>query len=179
MRMETAGMSEARTRTLYDVLGVEPDAPTEKIRAIYRLRSRDTHPRRPGVGDGRLQRQLNEAYAILADPERRAEYNAQTGIRVTPRALRPGQPLYAEVHVGDGVRSRGGAVEATVTRWEPCPRCWGEGCRRCEGRGRRLETRTVTVRVPPGADEVLVEGEGMVGDPGGERGDLILYVIEG
>ena len=29
-----------------------------------------------------------------------------------------------------------------------------------------------------GADEVLVEGEGMVGDPGGERGDLILYVIE-
>ena len=73
--------------TLYDILGVEPDAPPEKIKAIFRLRSREVYPRREGVGNEELQKQLNEAYEILKDPDKRREYNEQTRLPTTPHKL--------------------------------------------------------------------------------------------
>jgi DnaJ-class molecular chaperone len=163
--------------TLYDILGIDPDAPQEKVRAVYRLRSREAYPRRPGIGDGRLQRQLNEAYYILRDPKRRAAYNESVGLPRSPRQLRPGKPIYAEIKVPPDFA--GGQVSCTLSRWEPCSVCWREGCARCQDKGAIVETVTLLVTVPADADEVLVEGHGAIAEPGGERGDLILYVIRG
>jgi DnaJ-class molecular chaperone len=161
--------------TLYDILGVEPKAPAEKIRAIYRLRTRETYPRRPGVGNEEVQKQLNEAYEILKDPDKRRAYNEQMGLPLSPRSLKPGRTIFQEIEIATQSTNR--PISYTFSRWEPCPRCWGEGCSRCRGKGKTRETVNLAVTIPPDVSQVLVEGQGAVGEPGGNRGDLILYVV--
>jgi DnaJ-class molecular chaperone len=161
--------------TLYDVLGVEPDAPPDKIRAIYRLRSREAYPRREGVGNEELQKQINEAYAILKDPDKRRGYNEQMRLPLNPRPLKPGKPSYQEIRVDRQHANQ--PIPYTFSRWEPCGRCWGEGCRYCQGRGKTQEVVNLTVTIPTGVSRHLVEGQGVIIEPGGNRGDLILYVV--
>jgi curved DNA-binding protein CbpA len=60
--------------TLYDVLGVAPDAPAEALRAAHRERARQLHPDRV-TGDATAMRALNQAWAVLSDPEQRAAYD--------------------------------------------------------------------------------------------------------
>ena len=58
------------TPTWYDLLGVEPDASAEEIRAAWKSGIADLDP-----GDRRF-RTLNEAAEVLLDPDRRAAYDA-------------------------------------------------------------------------------------------------------
>lgn len=161
-------------RTLYDVFGVEPNAPAEKIRAIFRLRTQQNHPDRKN-GNGDLQKLLNEAYAILRDPDKRREYNEKLGLPLTPRSLKSGKPVYGEITLEHQQANQ--PVTYSFSRWEPCNRCWGEGCSRCHHQGKIREQVTLTVTVPAGVSQHLVEDQGRVVEPGGNRGDLILYVI--
>lgn len=59
----------------YEVLLVHPDAPLEIIRSSYRtlMQSLRVHP--DLGGDTRQAALVNEAYAVLSDPGRRAEYD--------------------------------------------------------------------------------------------------------
>jgi curved DNA-binding protein len=73
-------------RDYYGTLGVERDAPAESIKKAYRRLARKYHPdvsREPNA-EGRMK-EVNEAYAVLSDPEKRAAYD-QLG-----RGYRPGQ----------------------------------------------------------------------------------------
>jgi molecular chaperone DnaJ len=63
----------------------------------------------------------------------------------------------------------------------PCPRCDGVGrtvgdpCGGCGGEGRRVESRTLTIEVPPGVDDgdrLRVSGAGEAGRRGAPSGDL-------
>jgi DnaJ-class molecular chaperone len=161
-------------RTLYDIFGVEPNAPIEKIRAFYRLKSREAHPDREN-GNEELQKLLNDAYEILRDPKKRKQYNQQMGLPLKPRAIKPGGPAYQEIEVSR--KDANQPISYTFSRWEPCGRCWGEGCNHCQGRGKIPETVTLTVIIPVGVSQYLVEGQGRIAEPGGSRGDLVLYVI--
>jgi len=58
------------TPTWYDLLGVEPDASADEIRAAWKTAIADLDP-----GDRRF-RTLNEAAEVLLDEDRRAEYDA-------------------------------------------------------------------------------------------------------
>jgi molecular chaperone DnaJ len=67
----------------------------------------------------------------------------------------------------------------------PCPDCEGTGqvvkdkCPDCKGRGRKQETRTLTVKVPPGVDDgtrLRLAGEGEAGTSGGPAGDLFVFL---
>ncbi|MGY6500530.1 MAG: J domain-containing protein [Acidimicrobiales bacterium] len=62
--------------THYEVLGVRSDAGIDEIRARYRSLARDLHPDRAGSSatDVRMAR-LNEAWAVLRDPQRRQAYD--------------------------------------------------------------------------------------------------------
>lgn len=64
-------MSTAPTPTWYDVLGVDPDADSEQIRAAWRAAIADLDPT-----DRRFQT-CNRAAEVLLDPERRAAYDAE------------------------------------------------------------------------------------------------------
>jgi curved DNA-binding protein CbpA len=60
--------------TLYEVLGVSPSAPAAEVRQAYVTLARQHHPDREG-GDATRMRAVNEAWATLRDPARRAEYD--------------------------------------------------------------------------------------------------------
>ena len=75
-------MSE-RGRDLYALLGVAPDADAREVARAYRRRLREVHPdTRDRLSDGPDPahadlRALQEAYAVLRDPARRARYDTQ------------------------------------------------------------------------------------------------------
>jgi curved DNA-binding protein CbpA len=66
-------------RDPYRVLGVSPSSPLREIRDAYRRRARMAHPDLAGDDDASWMRDLNTAWDILKDPERRAAYDASTG----------------------------------------------------------------------------------------------------
>lgn len=61
----------------YKVLGVPKDTPQDEIKAAYRKRSKQFHPDlHPDDPKAKAKFQmLNEAYAVLSDPEKRAKYD--------------------------------------------------------------------------------------------------------
>ncbi len=68
---------------------------------------------------------------------------------------------------------------------QTCPRCKGSGkiitdpCSTCHGRGRVQETKTLSVKIPPGVDSgdrIRLTGEGEAGENGGPPGDLYVQI---
>jgi curved DNA-binding protein CbpA len=86
-------------RNHYEVLGVSPTANTDQIKTKYRELARKFHP--DVVKDKTLGQkvftQINQAYRVLADPERRAQYDA--GLRANVASA---VPRNAEASVGNG-----------------------------------------------------------------------------
>jgi molecular chaperone DnaJ len=79
------------SRTHYDVLGIDADAPLAAIRDAYRELARVHHPDRHGSAAGGAvaddMAAINEAYRVLSDPARRAVYDA--GLRGNGSAVPP------------------------------------------------------------------------------------------
>lgn len=67
----------ASIATYYDILRVSPAAAPEGVRSAYRALAQKYHPDKlPGNADAvRVMAMLNEAYAVLSDPARRAHYD--------------------------------------------------------------------------------------------------------
>lgn len=63
-------------KDLYHVLGVSEDATQAEVRTAYRRRARAVHPD-CSEEDGKLFRELQEAYDVLGDPVRRKAYDRQ------------------------------------------------------------------------------------------------------
>jgi Ca-activated chloride channel homolog len=66
-----------KNSSLYTRLEIPPDASPEQIRRAYREAARKLHPdKNIDPGDTQLFLEIQEAYEVLSDPERRAEYDA-------------------------------------------------------------------------------------------------------
>ncbi|MBT9258720.1 MAG: molecular chaperone DnaJ [Clostridiales bacterium] len=61
----------------YEILGVPPDADAETIKKAYRRLARQYHPdARPGDPEAEARfKEINEAYQVLGDPQKRAQYD--------------------------------------------------------------------------------------------------------
>ena len=68
---------------------------------------------------------------------------------------------------------------------QACPKCRGRGevitnpCNKCSGSGRVHESKSLSVKVPPGVDEgdrIRLSGEGEPGQNGGPSGDLYVEI---
>ena len=108
----------------YRTLQVDPEAELEIITAAFRVLARRLHPDRDitGVEEYRMA-ELNRAYAVLRDPEKRRQYDAE---RTLLQPMGPGNGtdgpprrggLAARWHGGDGAEtSVQAAPEPTETR---------------------------------------------------------------
>jgi curved DNA-binding protein CbpA len=63
--------------SLYDTLGIAPDASADEIKKAYRKKAMETHPDREG-GDAAAFQAVEQAHQVLSDPARRLTYD-QTG----------------------------------------------------------------------------------------------------
>lgn len=62
-------------RNLYLVLGVRPNASAAELKRAYRELAKQHHP--DWGGDAQRFAEIEEAFSLLSDQERRAEYDAQ------------------------------------------------------------------------------------------------------
>ncbi len=65
----------ATQRDAYEILQVHPNALPEVVEAAYRALARVHHPDRNETRDSGAMADLNWAYSVLHDPERRIEYD--------------------------------------------------------------------------------------------------------
>ena len=71
-------------RDYYDVLGVSAQASEEDIRKAFRAKAMEYHPDRNKASDASERfKEVNEAYQVLSDPERRQQYDrfGHAGVR--------------------------------------------------------------------------------------------------
>ncbi len=151
----------------YAILGVSKDASPEEIKRAYRELAKKYHPDK-NRGDPEAEerfKEINEAYAVLSDPEKRAEYDRRGyvegaeayrnvypedlfdlfeelfGVRIGGRGRPRGENLTLEVEVDLATLAKGGRVPLSYRRRVPCPSCGGAGgkakpCPTCQGTGR-------------------------------------------
>jgi hypothetical protein len=84
----------ARRQDHYEVLGVNPDAPDEVVRAAYRALAAKYHPdRNPGDPDAELKlKRVNAAYAVLGNSEKRKQYDELTETPEAPETTTRAEP---------------------------------------------------------------------------------------
>ena len=96
----------AEPRDPYRVLGIAPGASPREIRDAYRRRARMAHPDLAGDDSASWMRDLNAAWEILKDPDRRAAHDVASG--------------HATAN-GHGSESRGGTSAERLTRADDEP----------------------------------------------------------
>ncbi len=177
----------------YGVLGVGRDAPADEIRKAFRKLARKYHPdvSKEAGAEARMK-EVNEAYAVLSDPEKRAAYD-QLG-----RGYRPGEEFrpppdwdagfefshhdmpggdfsdfFAELFGRMGARAHGRDHFAKVLldaedAFVGAERQIQLRVPQTDARGRvTLETRTLNVKIPKGVREgqlIRLAGQGAGGD---------------
>jgi curved DNA-binding protein CbpA len=103
----------------YRVLGVDTSAEPEVIAAAHRVLARRHHPDvSPDPQAEATMAEINAAWTILRDPDRRAAWDREHGIRDGQRAGRPDNPL--------GALSPKPASDATTGAGAPHPARQGE-----------------------------------------------------
>ncbi len=186
-----------KSRDYYEVLGVSRTAGADEIKTAYRRLARKHHPDvnpTDKTADGRFK-ELNEANAVLSDPEKRARYD-QLGANWKTGTDAPGrQAARPDVRAGDGQRfsdffdgfygGRGGATSFNMAGGDIDVEI-GLSLEAAHGGGRRsLKVQgpdglvNIDVTIPAGSREgtiIRLAGQGEPGIGKGPAGDLLLHV---
>jgi DnaJ-class molecular chaperone len=101
--------------TYYDLLGVHRRAQPANLRTAYRRLAQRYHPdKMPGNAKAeQVMAALNQAYAVLSDPEQRAEYDSQ--IQDLEISRRRAHESFAEIVEDQGAAWPWYLLFATIT----------------------------------------------------------------
>jgi molecular chaperone DnaJ len=147
-----------RQRDYYEILGVDRSATQEEIKRAYRQLARQWHPDVCDAPDAEARfKEINEAYQVLSDPEKRAMYDRfghagpgamgygfdfgfrdpfeifeevfgqGFGFRTTSRGPRRGADLRYDLRLTFEEAVFGCEKEIEIMRYENCPHCKGSG----------------------------------------------------
>ena len=125
----------------YGILGVNADASAEDIRRAFRQLALRYHPdRNPGdVKEAEEKfKEINEAYEVLSDDEKRWRYNSLTRLSGYPRRTMAMEDIFSEGMESDSIlemlrRLAGLGFVIKGAGWEKsrgCGRWQGRRCRR-------------------------------------------------
>ncbi len=143
------------SKDYYAVLGIPRNATADEIKRAYRKMARQYHPDLNHEPDAEERfKEINEAYEVLSDPEKRAMYDRYGtvepgmggfggftdpfdlfneifsglgGFGTRRGAPRRGNDLRVEVEISFEEAARGVTKEITIRRRERCPTCRGTG----------------------------------------------------
>ncbi|CAB4689819.1 MAG: molecular chaperone DnaJ [Actinobacteria bacterium] len=186
-------------KDFYAILGVEKNAEAAAIKKVYRKLARDLHPD-ANKGDAKLEerfKEVSEAYDILSDPKKRAEYDearalfARGGFR-QPQGGQGGgygggfqgnpQDMFGGGDINDmlsglfGNRQRGprkGQDLQTETTISFRDSITGVQI------SLRVNGNTVKANIPAGIEDgkrIILKGKGGAGQPGAPAGDLYIEI---
>jgi curved DNA-binding protein len=190
----------------YETLGVARDAPADAIKKAYRKLARKYHPdvSREPQAEKRMK-EVNEAYAVLSDPEKRAAYD-QLGRHSPGEEFRPPpgwdagfeysehgpagaggdefSDFFSQIfgRMGTGAPRTGGDRHARVLldledSYTGATRQISLRAPRVDAAGHvSLEERTLNVKIPRGIREGQVIRLAGQGSGQGQPGDLLLEV---
>ncbi len=65
----------------YELLQISPNAEAETVQRVYRMLASRYHPDNPHTGDMEMFLRLREAFEVLGNPERRAEYDQKLNLQ--------------------------------------------------------------------------------------------------
>jgi molecular chaperone DnaJ len=148
-------------KNYYEILGIEEKATQDEIKKVYRKLAVQHHPDKGG--DENKFKEINEAYEILSDPQKRTNYDTQKN---NPYQGSPFEDLFSNIFGGGGFQQRRQqaapskivkvsispvesflGVEKKITYFKNthCQGCNGSGgeqqkCSGCGGSGYKLKT---------------------------------------
>ena len=85
-------------RDYYEVLGVSKDASDDEIKKAFRSQAKKYHPDlHPGDQEAEARfKEVNEAYSVLSDPEKKAKYDRFGHAGVDPSGFGGGAGGYGD-----------------------------------------------------------------------------------
>ena len=189
-------------KDFYAILGVEKNAEAAAIKKVYRKLARDLHPD-ANKGDAKLEerfKEVSEAYDILSDPKKRAEYDearalfARGGFRKPQGGAQYNSSQHsAHFQSGAGDAFGGGDINDMLSG------LFGNR-QRGPRKGQDLQTEatipfrdsvvgtqislrvngaTVKANIPAGIEDgkrIILKGKGGAGQPGAPAGDLYIEI---
>src|SRR5215468_8861376 len=169
-----------RRRDYYSVLGVSRDASDVEIKRAFRELARRHHPDVGPADNGEAFREINEAYAVLSDPEARARYD-RWGHQDDPGGLsavvEAAQDILNDVFRRRRGRARGRDLRYTLElTFEEAAFGCSKPIQIPTGEGR---IRDFTVVVPAGTKDggtKIFKSEGEPGKGGASPGDLHVHL---
>jgi molecular chaperone DnaJ len=180
-------------KDFYKIMGVKKDVTEAELKKVYRKLARENHPDlHPGDAKAEARfKEVNEAYDVLSDKTKRAEYDQVRamggGARFTGGAGGPGagfggqgagfEDVFANLFGGGGFGGFGGpqrgADLSTRTTLAFIDSINGTSIKL------NLNGKDVTVNIPAGVQDgqkIKLRGKGQPSPNGGPAGDLIIDI---